>query len=663
MEFRNDINGLRAVAVLSVLLFHFGVFGFQGGFIGVDIFFVISGYLMTRIIFHRQTRNELSLTNFYTDRAIRIIPALTAMCAIVVVGCYFLLLPSEYKTLSEHVIASLGFVSNITYWRESGYFDLASHSKWLLHTWSLSVEWQFYILYPVVLIIAFRCLSKNNIKILVVIGFLISLGLSFWLTNKSANSAFYLLPSRAWQMLLGGLVFLYPLKQLIIWSKSLNFLGLVGLGLSIYLFSGNDAWPGYGALLPTISTALIIWANRQDSVFTNNFGSAWLGKISYSVYLWHWPIVVFLTYQNLDSVIWIMMGIVASFVLGYFSWKYIECNSKLIKRNLSDKSFPGLHQLGRLFGLVSPVLLVSIIVNYNDGMPNRFDEAVFLAETQANDRNPRTSECLVLRGVTPSDCLYGVGTDIKLIVLGDSHANSMVTAIESAMLRYTSGQILFIGYSACSTIPGIKRRDIPDSQCGEFVDNQIERLNREYPEVPIVIVNRPSVALFNQTNPMKIRLDGPLVYFNEPYNDHIQILYDEFEAHFNMAIKRLSTNRELYIVKAVPEYSVDIPQSYARELKSGIKETSLFITKHEYGQRNAFMHGLYENAAETFNVNLLDPSEYLCDDTSCFAVKQGVPLYYDDNHLNETGNKVLIPMFEKIWVDINQDTKGISQGN
>ncbi|TKB46135.1 acyltransferase family protein [Thalassotalea mangrovi] len=662
MEFRHDINGLRAVAVLSVVLFHFGISGFKGGFVGVDIFFVISGYLMTGIIFTKYSKNEFSIFKFYQNRAKRIIPALTVMIGFVLIGCYFILLPSEYELLSEHAIASLGFISNVVYWRKSGYFDTAAHSKWLLHTWSLSVEWQFYILYPIGLTILFRYLSLHIVKMLLLMGLFTSLAFSIWLTYKSANAAFYFLPSRAWQMLFGGLVFLYPLSYRPLLSKYLNYAGLMGIGLSIYLIDGNDAWPGYLALLPTISTGIIILANRQESIYTNNVLSNWMGKISYSVYLWHWPLVVFLSYQGFTSLSWSILGVSLSLLLGYLSWRFIESNARLIDKRSGDVKFLRLNQLGRVCTIALPVLLISFVINYTKGMPERFDKAVFQAEMQANNINPRTSECLISSGINAEDCFYGNDGEINLIVFGDSHANSMVTAIESAMMNHTKGKILFIGYSACSTIPGIKRRDIPYSQCGEFVEEQITRLEKDYSNIPVVIINRPSVSLFNQTNPEKVKLKGPLVYFNKKYSELSGELFNEFENYFFAAMERLSKGRQLYIVKAVPEYSVDIPNSYARELKNGIENSMLTISMDQYRERNQFMHRLYESAAEKFDVTLLDPTDYLCENGFCFAVMQNTPLYYDDNHLSEAGNKLLIPMFESIWGKSNIDLEGNSNG-
>lgn len=209
VNFRKDINGLRAWAVVAVVLFHFGVPGFAGGFVGVDVFFVISGFLMTNILIKKleNPQQKFSVWDFYLARAKRIAPALLVLCIALLALGWFLLPPQDYRSLGMHTLTSVLFASNIQYWREAGYFDAASHDKWLLHTWSLSVEWQFYLLLPLLLWGVWRWWPgrAHAVRCLLVV-FLVSLGLSVWLTAKKPEAAFFLLPTRAWEMLAGGLI-------------------------------------------------------------------------------------------------------------------------------------------------------------------------------------------------------------------------------------------------------------------------------------------------------------------------------------------------------------------------------------------------------------------------------------------------------------------------
>ncbi|MDR3410361.1 MAG: acyltransferase [Formivibrio sp.] len=204
MNFREDINGLRAIAVVAVVLFHFGVIGFQGGFVGVDVFFVISGFLMTYQIIGKMENETFSIFHFYAGRARRIVPALLVLCVVLIIVGWFLLAPDAFKALGKHSLSSLLFVSNFAYWQEASYFDEAARSKWLLHTWSLSVEWQFYIIYPIAIVVMRSLSSLQYVRIAIVISALASFAISLIYSPIYYTATFYLIPFRAWEMLGGG---------------------------------------------------------------------------------------------------------------------------------------------------------------------------------------------------------------------------------------------------------------------------------------------------------------------------------------------------------------------------------------------------------------------------------------------------------------------------
>ncbi|MFD2438079.1 acyltransferase family protein [Modicisalibacter luteus] len=335
MEFRRDINGLRAIAVALVVLFHFGIPGMQGGFIGVDVFFVISGYLMTGIIFSRMRKDSFSVLGFYLDRARRIVPALACVCFIVLLVGWVLLLPGGYEELANQVLGSLTFVSNFIYTQDSGYFEQAVHDNWLLHTWSLSVEWQFYLIYPIAIVALRQFFPLHSIRWFIVIAAILSFALSIYASGRWPTHAFYLLPTRAWEMMVGALVFLFPIQKShenkMLWEA----VGFVLIAFSAVFISSSVAWPGWLAAFPVIGTALIMLQARQDSPLTSNPISEFLGKSSYSIYLWHWPVVVWMHYFGLMSnVLWVITGIVISIVLGYISYNYIENVARKKKHRL-----------------------------------------------------------------------------------------------------------------------------------------------------------------------------------------------------------------------------------------------------------------------------------------------------------------------------------------
>ena len=323
MNFRYDINGLRAIAVLAVVLFHFNPQWLPGGFAGVDVFFVISGFLMTSIIFSGVEKNTFNLFKFYNARANRIVPVLAAMSAVLLVFGWFYLLPTDYRDLGRQVEKSSLFISNLLFAKGGGYFDTAEHTKWLLHTWSLSVEWQFYIFFPIIIIALKKFLSFRNLKLIVLGLFLASFIYCIYATHKDSKTAYFLLTSRAWEMLLGGLAFLYP------WSlknKSHQIvtqcLGIVLIIASYFLMSKDTPWPGYMALIPVFGAYLIVVANYQNNFLINNPISNSIGKWSYSIYVWHWPLVVLGFYFAFEN--WWIYGIPLSILLGFLSYQFIE---------------------------------------------------------------------------------------------------------------------------------------------------------------------------------------------------------------------------------------------------------------------------------------------------------------------------------------------------
>jgi peptidoglycan/LPS O-acetylase OafA/YrhL len=324
LQFRKDINGLRAIAVIAVVLFHFNASWMPGGFAGVDVFFVISGFLMTGIIFRGIEQEDFSILKFYVARANRIIPALAVLCLVLLVFGWFYLQPLDYQVLGKHVGGSMTFLSNSMYWQETGYFDTASHQKWLLHTWSLSAEWQFYIIYPLMLVAMRKFMSIKVMKATVLIGTVLGFIFCVIATYKWPDASYYLLPTRAWEMMLGGVAYLYPItlkkekgKKLVEWF---GFALIIG---TYFFISKENPWPGYLAIFPVLGSFLIIQAQRNDSFITSNIVAQKIGAWSYSIYLWHWPLVVAIYYFSLNEVL-IYLGIAFSVLLGFLSNKYIE---------------------------------------------------------------------------------------------------------------------------------------------------------------------------------------------------------------------------------------------------------------------------------------------------------------------------------------------------
>lgn len=335
MKFRLDINTLRAIAVVAVILYHFRILHFTGGYLGVDIFFVISGYLMSRIILEGFDNSDFSLKGFYLKRVKRIIPALLVMITFVLIAGLFLLFPSELKVLSQYAVSSTTFVSNMYYWLKSGYFDLGSQYNLLLHTWSLSVEWQFYLIYPLLLMCVRKLYltHKGWFKILIVSFVVLAYAITLIIFDRGQIFAFFSFPTRAWEMVMGCVVFLFEKdfaeKVSLRIRQVICILSYIVILLCVVLFTEQTTWPSIYTGIPVAATLLIL-VSQCDFRILGNKVVQWTGKVSYSLYLWHWPLYVFTIYLGLTRLTVLTFIPVLTVIFAWLSYRYIESNKKMM---------------------------------------------------------------------------------------------------------------------------------------------------------------------------------------------------------------------------------------------------------------------------------------------------------------------------------------------
>lgn len=641
-KFRYDINGLRAYAVALVVLFHFGVFGFAGGFIGVDVFFVISGFLMTSIIVKGLENNTFNFLKFYLSRANRIIPALFILCAVVGLVGWFTLTPQELKDYAKHAITSLGFISNIQYFKEAGYFDAASHEKLLLHTWSLSVEWQFYILLPIFLFLAYRIKqTKSALKIAFTGLFAVSLVLAIYLTPKMSSASFFLLPTRAWEMLAGGLIFLFFNKINLTQQRStvIELTGFLLVAISVVSFTGSTPWPSYNAILPVLGTFLILLASNQKSLLTNNKVAQFLGNTSYSIYLWHWPLVFYLSYlEKSNNVLWIIGAILLSVLLGWVSYKYIENPSRNFLSNLNIAKG---YILTFIYVLI-PTIIFSLIFIKN-GVPSRFPEKTLNIATKGLEGNPLFSKCHISSGINLPECVYGNG-DIGLLVIGDSHAESMMQTIEKALPSDTAA--LDWSYSGCPTVMDLKRSDNPNYKCGEVVSSFIGKKS-DYPNAKILVINRLNI-LFHGAEDLDKNIKIPIRYIDKKFNSYSDEYHKSMKKAYVNTLCELSESHTVYVTRPTPEFPKNITKTLAHRaiLKSDEK---IYISRDNHLKRSRLAFEAQDEASKKCGVIILDTTSYLCDAKTCYSDINGIPLYSDDDHLNLHGADTLLPLFKSIF--------------
>ncbi|TCM62798.1 peptidoglycan/LPS O-acetylase OafA/YrhL [Acinetobacter calcoaceticus] len=639
--FKKDINALRAIAVLAVVIFHFNPSWIPGGFAGVDVFFVISGFLMTSIIFRDFEQQRFNLFKFYVARVNRIIPALALVCLVLLILGWFYLPPYEYRSLGRHIESSLLFKSNLTYLHEAGYFDAASHEKWLLHTWSLSVEWQFYIIYPAILLILKRFIGLQHLKKVILALFAISLAYCIYKTEVAANAAYYLLQTRAWEMLLGGLAFLYPITLKPRQRQWFQTLGLVMILGAYFIFSNRTPWPGYYAILPIFGAYLIIIANQQQSWFSNNPLFQIIGKWSYSIYLWHWPIVVFGVIFEINQ--WWVYGIPLSLFLGYLSYQYVE-----------SYRFPSYLNWADILKL-KPLWLSIIIASLgswlykSNGAIWHYSDQVIIASKESNNKNPY--KCMQDEEGKKSPlpkCFIGQKGSITAIMIGDSHADAVTTAL-SANINLQQHAVLALTRASCPFVLNARSNKTDDTCYQENFARIAEA--KKYPGIPIFITARWSAYIYGQSDPARIKVgdNRALMYFGDEKYMSEPALLNAFSQNLTQTLCSLTPHSPVYITLPIPEMDRDIPKVLSRHILQH-RETALSIDRQHYDQRNSGIRAIIQQAAKTCAATVLDPAEILCPNGKCIAEFNGRPIYYDSDHMSEYGNKLLSPMFKSALV-------------
>lgn len=651
--FRSDINGLRAIAVIAVVLFHFNVPGFGGGYVGVDIFFVISGFLMTRIIMPRIADGTFSLTDFYTARLRRILPALVFLCLTLMIFGWLFLLPTEYNQLGKHIVATLGFFSNILFASESGYFDSASREKLLLHTWSLSVEWQFYMLYPLAILVLRNLRGIKGLPTALLLVLAASLLLSLYL----GTAGFYSLPARIWELLAGSVVAVFPIRMEKRLVSASQYVGLALIGFSVFYFSEQDAWPSWRTVIPTIGAALLIASADTGSLIARNRALQLTGRISYSVYLWHWPIAASLAIWGYSGdVLWSSVGVLASLVSGLLSYFLVE--QRFGKPNKEFQNIPlktfSIPLAIRLMVIPAFAAGMGLFIWSMNGFPSKSGRAVRIADQEAKNKSPYRS-CFLTRGLTSPGCVVGGDRKkVRLVVIGDSHSEAVLGAVAAAADGKAGGGALYLGYSACMTIPGAKyRHSRATSPCGDYVENVFNLLKRDFPGIPILIVNRTSAYVFGE-NRVGEKWKQPSIYFGDAPSAKPDAAYlADFKSHYVNAVCRLASDHPVYITMPIPEIGINVPQTLGRQLMTHSEVPDVSVSRRDYAKRHEFVIETMETTRQACGAHLLDPLPYLCPPGvlkgACLGSFHGRPLYYDDNHLSEYGNRFLVPMFAKIF--------------
>jgi len=619
-EFRNDINGLRAIAVIAVVLFHFNSSWLPGGFAGVDIFFVISGFLMTKIIFQGFEKNSFSLFEFYINRATRIFPALAALCAFILMFSWFYLSASEYRSLGKHVASTLGFVSNIIYWMESGYFTPASKERWLLHTWSLSVEWQFYIIFPILLVLLKRILTLDYLKIFLIVVTISGYLFSGIFSNSNPEASFYLLPTRIWEFTLGGLAFLFPLQLA---NKNKQALELIGLLLIIvfYIFSfGSINWPGFYSIVPVMGAFLMIQSARNDSAITGNIVFQNIGLWSYSIYIWHWPLVVYI-YDIGYTIERAFIGILLSIILGCISYHLIEKNRRSGKPDKNIKAFLLFNPHIYMFILA----LFGTSVYLSNGVNIHFRKAAISLEAAYIDKYKRENfftefirkeykeECnfyddktgaVKAEGISKG-CLDSRGKG-GVFLWGDSHSQALSFGLRSAL----PNSIPFHQISSSGCRPLIVEARFSSGESKKACD------------------------LSNSKALESIQYLNPGIIIMAQAKEHDLTNFNEIVAF----LREKGVTSQFFLIGPVPQWKPSLPKAIA---KRHLENSKIYISDTTLVTDFLEMDKELKEKYQGTEVHYISLIESLCKGESCLAKvdNNNTPLHWDYGHLTLEGSE------------------------
>ena len=596
MKFRKDINGLRAIAVIAVMLFHFNASWMPGGFAGVDVFFVISGFLMTGIIFRGIEQDNFSLLKFYIARANRIIPALAFLCFALLVWGIIYLEPVDYRVLGKHVGSSISFLSNIVYWSEDGYFDVSSHEKWLLHTWSLSVEWQFYIIYPLLLVITRKYLSKTVLKPIILGGTILGFVFCVVATYQWPSSSYYSLTTRAWEMMVGGVCYLYPLNysdNQKARKKLLEWIGVLLILVSYVFINKEVVWPGYLAFCPVLGAFMIIQAQRDDSLITGNVVFQRLGTWSYSIYLWHWPIVVGIYFYSLNDV-FIYIGIFFSVLIGFISNKYIEkINFKSDFNTLTN------YFSCKPLYMVLSIGVIGSIVFLTDGLNFIYSEEKKLKNSNALIAISDWDYPEANLKIGGHDIRFIKGSsDKNILFIGASHIEQMFPYVAKINTEYN---IYYLTQGGCFLVPSYR----PSLNCSNI---------KNYKDVMAEVdFEKIVTSLFV--------LDAYLPKEEATKQKQLDLRVSEFNDFLSFATKK---SKKVFLLLGEPKGDEFNPTlSVRHNLKS-------YITTEQAKNVYVTHYDALQGIIKSDNLIIIDPIKYLCSDV-CMVRDDNFKYYYKDS--------------------------------
>jgi peptidoglycan/LPS O-acetylase OafA/YrhL len=637
LPYRPDIDGLRAISVLSVILFHAKVPGFSGGYVGVDVFFVISGYLITQVLMAPSESGFLGqLYSFYVRRCRRILPALLVMLLAATALAYWLFVPSDFSRFGKHLSFTSAFVANYVAWRDGGYFELHTPFSPLLHLWSIAVEEQFYVAFPLIFLASARALKRGR-WVVVAGAALVSFALCVWASYHTPIANFFLVPTRAWELLLGSLVAsgvgrslsVHPARDALAASALLAILGCV------VWYDGSIRYPGPYALVPCLSAAILLatasdspsrvgrWMSARPLVFT--------GLISYSLYLWHAPILAFAGYYNVRPLEpWHVAVLLPSiYLVSAVSWGYVEAPFRGRNSLVSDSRV--LHAAA---GATLIVASLGLVILLSEGLPGRLGKADTTLISNLDRLQRDALDCALRPPSTVaagSLCSYGpsAGAKADVVVWGDSHALALLPAYEH-IAAARNVRVHAAAHAACRPLlDAASTGEAPERRraCNDFNRAAVQAIDAIDPALVILNAYWMYPDLDIAAAPTHGEPDGP----------------SPFQLAFERSLRAVDAERrKICVIGDVPILRYVMPYAYAMARRRGIDPGFVAVTSAEAESQHRELDGHFAELQRRHAFVLVDPKNVLCTGPSCAIVTDdGRSIYRDNNHLSIAGAEAL----------------------
>jgi len=644
MKYRPEIDGLRAIAVIPIILFHAGFETFSGGFIGVDIFFVISGYLITNVINSELDQDRFSIINFYERRARRILPALFLLMLVSIPFAWFWLLPLEMKYYSQSLVAVSLFASNILFWLQTGYFDPSSDLKPLLHTWSLGVEEQFYLFFPIILIFLRKSGSRWTFSSLTLI-LILSLGIAEWASYAFPSASFYLLLARVFELLIGSFAAFYlQQSNQISFNKSIreftSLLGIILIAYATFFFNKETPFPSFYALVPALGTVLIILFSTQETAvgkFIGNKAFVSIGLLSYSAYLYHQPLFAFARHRIIFEPTKTTFIFLSSFVfiLAYLSWYFVE------------SPFRNKEKFNRISIFTGSIFITIFFISFGlfGHLSNGF-ENYRLKDLKQVYTIPDLGTSLChrkwLRNVNELKnedfCTLGIG-DPTIAIIGDSHAGVLFTYADEYFKSMSISALAVTGELCAPLINGFEL----SKHCKEVMSAAFKKIIDNPKIKTVILVARWNIYETGLSDKKKSSLQDNEGRATTP-NENITIFRRSLYKTLEILEKN---NKKIVIVYNVPEFDMhaynfirkqhlfnDVPIATAAGMLPK-------ITIQKYHTQNYGVFSVFNEVKD--RVRFFEVERIFCPEQVCEQSSNGLPLYSDTNHLNMIGAKMLVP--------------------